>query len=41
MGLGLSVSFRMMNHMQGGIEVTSVPGSGTAFTLWLPNPRTS
>jgi len=41
MGLGLSVSFRMMNHMQGGIEVTRVPGSGTAFTLWLPTPRPS
>lgn len=41
MGLGLSVSFRMMNHMQGGIEVSSVPGSGTTFTLWLPNQRPS
>lgn len=41
MGLGLSVSFRMMNHMQGGIEVASVLGSGTVFTLWLPNYRPS
>jgi two-component system sensor histidine kinase PhcS len=36
MGLGLSVSFRMMNHMQGGIDVSSVPGTGTDFTLWFP-----
>ena len=36
MGMGLSVSFRMMNQMGGGIDVTSEVGQGTEFTLWFP-----
>ncbi|MDB6119917.1 MAG: Two-component system, sensor histidine kinase PhcS [Verrucomicrobiaceae bacterium] len=38
MGMGLSVSFRMMNQMGGGIEVTSEVDQGTEFTLWFPAP---
>ncbi len=38
MGMGLSVSFRMMNQMRGGIEVNSEPGQGTEFILWFPVP---
>ena len=38
MGMGLSVSFRMMNQMGGGIDVTSETGQGTEFTLWFPTP---
>ncbi len=38
MGMGLSVSFRMMNQMKGGIDVTSEVGQGTEFTLWFPAP---
>ena len=36
MGMGLSVSYRLMHQMHGGIEVTSYPGEGTTFTLWFP-----
>ena len=36
MGMGLSVSFRMMNQMGGGIDVTSEVDQGTEFTLWFP-----
>jgi two-component system sensor histidine kinase PhcS len=36
MGMGLSVSFRMMNQMGGGIDVTSEPGQGTEFILRFP-----
>jgi two-component system sensor histidine kinase PhcS len=36
MGMGLSVSYRLMHQMRGGIEVVSTPGAGTIFTLWFP-----
>ena len=36
MGMGLSVSYRLMHQMRGGIEATSKPGEGTTFTLWFP-----
>jgi two-component system, NtrC family, sensor kinase len=35
-GLGLSVSFGIIQHHQGQIEVSSLPGSGTHFTITLP-----
>jgi two-component system sensor histidine kinase PhcS len=38
MGMGLSVSYRMMHQMRGGIDVASEPGTGTTFTLWFPPP---
>ena len=40
MGMGLSVSFRLMNQMGGGIDVTSEVGQGTEFTLWFPSMST-
>jgi two-component system sensor histidine kinase PhcS len=33
MGLGLSICYRMMQQMEGDIEVESVPGEYTRFTL--------
>ena len=38
MGLGLSVSYRLMHQMRGGILATSQPDTGTTFTLWFPSP---
>jgi two-component system, NtrC family, sensor kinase len=35
-GLGLSVSFGIIQHHQGRIDVSSLPGSGTRFTITLP-----
>ena len=37
MGMGLSVCYRMMQQMRGGIDVESQPGAGTTFTLWFPS----
>lgn len=37
MGMGLSVCYRMMQQMRGGIDVTSEPGVGTTFYLWFPS----
>jgi signal transduction histidine kinase len=36
MGLGLSIAHRIIDQHHGKIEVESVPGKGTLFTLWLP-----
>jgi signal transduction histidine kinase len=35
-GLGLSVSFGIIENHQGRIEVFSLPGSGTRFSINLP-----
>jgi two-component system, sporulation sensor kinase E len=35
-GLGLTIVHRIVDEHDGHIEVTSEPGSGTAFTVWLP-----
>jgi signal transduction histidine kinase len=35
-GLGLSLVHGIATDLGGGIEVTSVRGDGTAFTVWLP-----
>jgi hypothetical protein len=35
-GLGLTISRRLARMMGGDITVHSEPGSGSAFTLWLP-----
>ena len=38
-GLGLSVSYGIISNHSGRIEVESVPGEGTTFTLLLPAPE--
>jgi signal transduction histidine kinase len=37
-GLGLAVGRRLARLMGGDLTVTSSPGIGSAFTLWLPAP---
>lgn len=39
-GLGLSLSYGIVQKHGGRIEVDSRPGEGTTFTLWLPVRRT-
>ncbi len=40
-GLGLSIAWGIMEQHRGGVRVSSEPGRGSAFTLWLPlkSPR--
>ncbi len=35
-GLGLSVSYAIIERHKGSIDVSSKPGEGTTFTIWLP-----
>jgi signal transduction histidine kinase len=35
-GLGLSVSYKIVEKHQGRIEVHSEVGKGTTFRIWLP-----
>ena len=35
-GLGLSIVKRFVDDHGGQIDVTSVPGAGTSFMVWLP-----
>jgi len=36
MGLGLSIARDLAEAHFGKIKLTSEPGSGSSFTLWLP-----
>jgi PAS domain S-box-containing protein len=38
-GLGLSLSFGIINKHQGRIEVESIQGEGTVFRVWVPVKR--
>jgi signal transduction histidine kinase/putative methionine-R-sulfoxide reductase with GAF domain len=38
-GLGLSIAHRIIDQHHGRIEVESIPGNGTLFTIWLPTDR--
>jgi signal transduction histidine kinase len=35
-GLGLAIAFRIVEEHGGRITVTSAPGAGTEFLVWLP-----
>ena len=35
-GLGLAIAFRIVEEHGGRITVSSTPGAGTEFQVWLP-----
>jgi len=39
-GLGLTITRRILQQHDGGIELRSEPGEGTTFTAWIPAPFT-
>lgn len=36
-GLGLAIVKHILNRHEGRLEITSAPGEGSAFTVWLPH----
>lgn len=38
MGLGLSIAYELVKAHQGHLEFESIPGEGSCFIIWLPNP---
>jgi signal transduction histidine kinase len=38
MGLGLSIAHELVKAHQGHLEFESIPGEGSCFIIWLPNP---
>jgi two-component system NtrC family sensor kinase len=40
-GLGLSLSYSIVLKHHGRIDVTSTPGRGTTFRVWVPVGQTS
>ncbi|PRO64262.1 sensor histidine kinase [Alkalicoccus urumqiensis] len=38
-GLGLTMSYRLIQEMNGSVDVDSAPGQGTTFTIYLPHYR--
>ena len=38
-GRGLAITRRLVNLMEGEIRVSSEPGQGSVFTVWLPLDR--
>ncbi|MEK7250973.1 MAG: ATP-binding protein, partial [Bacteroidota bacterium] len=38
-GLGLPLVKYIMDEHGGGVDVSSIPGKGSTFTLWFPVPR--
>ncbi len=38
MGLGLNIAHDLVVAHQGRLEFESIPGIGSCFTIWLPNP---
>ena len=40
-GLGVAAVRKVMELMEGGLEITSQPGVGSTFTLWFPQQQAS
>jgi signal transduction histidine kinase len=39
MGMGLALARDLVEKMDGRLEVTSIPGTGTTFSVMLPASR--